>query len=76
MQQDRKENKKLKVYLLLDIMENKNVSRSDLAKKLGISYNSLVLRLKKRIPFKVPEVNIIKNYLDLTEEQILDIFFN
>lgn len=65
----------MKVYLLLDIMEAKKITRSDLAKELGLSYNSLVLRLKKKVPFKVPEVNIIKRYLDLTEEQILDIFF-
>jgi len=64
------------MYLLLDIMNEKKVSRAKLATILDLSYNSLNLRIKKKIPFKVSEVNEIKKYLELTDAQVISIFFD
>lgn len=65
----------MKLYIILEIMEQKKITRSELAKAIGISTYTLRTRFKKETPFTLDEINVIKEKLDLSIEQLIDIFF-
>jgi len=65
----------LKLYIILEIMEQKKITRNELAKAIGISAYTLRTRFKKETSFTLDEINVIKEKLDLSIEQLIDIFF-
>jgi len=56
-------------------MEQKKITRNELAKAIGISAYTLRTRFKKETSFTLDEINVIKEKLDLSIEQLIDIFF-
>ena len=61
---------------LKTIMEKRQIKRSYLAKKMGISYNTLTKKLNGQKEFSAIEINKIKNALELDEKLSANIFFN
>ena len=58
------------------LMIKKQIKRSDLAKKIGISYNTLTKKLNGQREFSAIEINQLKNLLDLDEKLSANVFFN
>jgi len=65
----------LKLYIILEIMEQQRVTRTELADAIGISTYTLRTRFKKETAFTIDEVKIIKEKLNLSIDQLVDIFF-
>lgn len=58
------------------LMEKKQIKRSYLAKKIGISYNTLTKKLKGQREFSAIEISKIKSCLQLDDELSANVFFN
>ncbi len=56
-------------------MKENNVEYPDLCKLINMSYQSLKWRLWGRTDFKRKEIIAIKNALNLSIEQVVEIFF-
>ena len=56
-------------------MEQRGITRTELAEAIGISTYTLRTRFKKETAFTIYEVEAIKEKLDLSIEQVIDIFF-
>ena len=56
-------------------MEQQRITRSELAKAIGVSTYTLRTRFKKETAFTIDEIKIIKEKLNLSSEQLIDIFF-
>lgn len=54
----------------------KNISIPELAEKIGIGKKSLYQRFKKETQFKQNEILRIKELLHLSNERVMEIFFN
>ncbi len=65
----------IRVNLLKDALDRKNITIDDLAKKLGISKQSLYFRFNGKVLFKINEVKLIKDYLELDINTFNLIFF-
>lgn len=63
--------KRLKILML-----TKQIKRSYLAKKMGISYNTLSRKLNGQKEFSAIEISKIKTCLELDDELSVNIFFN
>ena len=68
--------KKLIAHLSRESLQIRNIKRSYLAKKVGISYNSLTNKLNGKSEFSAIEVSKIKETLNLDVKLSYDIFFN
>ena len=66
----------IRINLLKDAMDRKNVTMDDLANKLNIGKQSLYFRLNGKVLFKINEIRLIKNYLELDDETFILIFIN
>lgn len=66
----------IRINLLKDAMDKKNITMDDLAKKLDIGKQSLYYRLNGKVLFKINEVRIVKEYLDLDNNTFNAIFFS
>lgn len=66
----------IRINLLKDAMDRKNVTMDDLANKLNIGKQSLYFRLNGKVLFKINEVKLIKDYLELDDETFILIFIN
>ena len=66
---------KLNLYIILEVMEEQNVTRTELAEAIGISTYTLRTRFKKETSFTIDEVIAIQKKLNLSIETINDIFF-
>ncbi len=66
----------VKINLLEARMKEKEVWYDDLCKALNLCYQSLWKRINGKVEFRLREVVIIKNFLNLTLEQTDDIFLN
>lgn len=66
----------IRINLLKDAMDRKNTTIDDLAKKLGISKQSLYFRFNGKVLFKINEVKLIKDYLELDTNTFNLIFFS
>lgn len=58
------------------LMTVRNMKRSELAEKLGISYNTLTKKLNGKREFSINEVLKIKKIFDMDVELCANIFFN
>lgn len=58
------------------LMVEKQIKRSYLAKKMGISYNTLTQKLNGNREFSAIEIAKIKCFLELDDELSANIFFN
>lgn len=58
------------------LMEKQQIKRSYLAKKMGISYNTLTKKLNGQKEFSALEISKIKCLLELDDELSANIFFN
>ena len=67
---------KIIVEILKLLMKNKDIKRSYLAKKIGISYNTLTKKLNGQAEFSALEISKIKKYLELDDKLSANIFFN
>ena len=65
----------IRINLLKDAMDRKNITIDDLANKLNISKQSLYFRFNGKVLFKINEVRLIKDYLDLDSNTFNSIFF-
>ena len=54
----------------------KKVSIPKLAKAIGIGKKAMYQRFDGIVQFKQNEITAIKNYLELSEERVIAIFFN
>ncbi len=57
-------------------MKIKKIKRTTLAKKLGISYNTMTKKLNGQREFTLDEILKIKNILNLDKELYSNILFN
>lgn len=62
--------KLLEYYLSLS-----EISKKDLAKMMNISYMSILRKFNLKFDFTLGEVKKIKEILQLTDEEMLEIFF-
>lgn len=58
------------------LIAQKEIKRSYLAKKMGISYNTLTNKLNGQREFSAIEISKIKELLDLDDKLSANIFFN
>lgn len=65
----------IKKNLLEARMKEKNIEYADLCKSINMSYQSLRWRLWGRTEFKLSEIKAIKECLDLSMDQVIEIFF-
>ena len=65
----------IKLYLLEARMKENQVWYNDLCNALDLCYQSLWKRIKGKVDFRLNEIVKIKNFLNLTSEQVSDIFF-
>lgn len=61
--------------LLKYLMEQKGVTKKELAAAIGVQYNAICSRLAGKIEFKRNEMRTIISLLNLTDEQVMDVFF-
>ena len=59
-----------------DLLQDKGIKRSYLAKKLGISYNTLTNKLTGKSEFSILQIVKIKEILELDDEFSTNLFFN
>lgn len=59
-----------------DLLQDKGIKRSYLAKKLGISYNTLTNKLTGKSEFSILQIVKIKEVLELDDEFSNNLFFN
>lgn len=59
-----------------DLLQDKGIKRSYLAKKLGISYNTLTNKLTGKSEFSILQIVKIKEILELDDEFSSNLFFN
>ena len=57
------------------VLLRKGKTKKDIANVLGISLQALYNKLNNVVDFKTREVNIIVEYLKLTIEEMMEIFF-
>lgn len=58
------------------LMQENEIKRSYLAKKLGISYNTLTKKLNGQREFSAIEIAKLRYFLELDEKMSVNIFFN
>ena len=54
----------------------KEKTQKDLAKALGLSKVSVSKKINGLLRFSLPEVKKVKDYLDLTNDEVVEIFIN
>ena len=54
----------------------KGKTQKDLAKALGLSKVSVSKKVNGLLRFSLPEVKKVKDYLDLTNDEVVEIFIN
>ena len=54
----------------------KEKTQKDLAKALGLSKVSVSKKVNGVLRFSLPEVKKVKDYLDLTNDEVVEIFIN
>ena len=54
----------------------KEKTQTDLAKALGLSKVSVSKKVNGLLRFSLPEVKKVKDYLDLTNDEVVEIFIN
>ena len=54
----------------------KEKTQKDLAKALGLSKVSVSKKVNGLLWFSLPEVKKVKDYLDLTNDEVVEIFIN
>lgn len=54
----------------------KEKTQKDLAKALGLSKVSVSKKVNELLRFSLPEVKKVKDYLDLTNDEVVEIFIN
>ena len=59
-----------------NLMINRGIKRSYLAKKLRISYNTLTNKLNGKSEFSAYQISMIKDILNLSDELSINVFFN
>ena len=63
-------------YKLKAVLEKFGQTQNDLAELLGITYQSVSIKLNGHKDFTQTEIFKIINFFDLTAEEVMDIFFN
>lgn len=66
----------MNLKLLNEFLEAQKVNQVNLAEQIGISRTALWRKLKGESEFTAAEINIMQNYLRMTNEECLAIFFN
>lgn len=61
---------------LKKLMVRKQIKRSYLAKKMGISYNTLTKKINGQREFSAIELAKIKELLELDDKLCINVFFN
>lgn len=56
-------------------IKDSGFKRSFIAEKCGITYQSLLNRLNGSVEFRIDEVRVLQVLLNLTEQEVIDIFF-
>ena len=65
------------IYLKLkDLIETSGLKLGYVAKEMGLSYGSLDKKLSGKIEFKTTEIAILKSLLNLSDKDVIIIFFN
>ena len=62
--------------LLKEVIEDSGIKMTVLADKVGISRQSLSMKLNGERSFNQGEIMALKNNLHLTDDQFMSIFFN
>lgn len=57
-------------------MARKNISIPQLAQSIGISKKSLYAKMSEKIMFRQNEISSIAKFLELSDDKVLQIFFN
>lgn len=61
---------------LKDLIETSGLKLGYVAKEMGLSYGSLDKKLSGKIEFKTTEIAILKSLLNLSDKDVIIIFFN
>ena len=71
-----KEGNILNVSLLRYHISKNNMSLKQYAKNIGITYNALYKKMAQRNAFSIEEVRVTISCLNLSEQDVIEIFFN
>jgi len=63
-------------YKLKQVLERFGHTQNDLAELLGITYQSLSIKMNGHKDFKQSEIFKIIHYYNLTADEVMDIFFS
>lgn len=63
-------------YKLKAVLERFGQTQNDLAELLGITYQSVSIKLNGHKDFTQTEIFKIINFYELTADEVMDIFFN
>lgn len=63
-------------YKIKAVLERFGHTQNDLAEILGITYQSVSIKLNQHKDFTQTEIFKIIHYYELTAEEVMDIFFN
>lgn len=66
----------IRTLLLLDAIQKKGYTQRGLAKEIGISKNGLNNKIHGRNEFTAVEIKMIIDTLQLTDCQVMEIFFS
>ena len=62
--------------LLREKIDASGYKLSFLAKKCGITYQAFLSRMKNEVEFRVNEVRVLKELLNLSDEDVAKIFYS
>ena len=62
--------------LLLSKAVALDIKMPDLAERIGVNPSTLSQKMNGKREFTVAEVNAVRNVLRLTQQELIDIFFN
>lgn len=65
----------INTHELKNTLKLKGFSVSDIATLLDLSRQNLSLRINNKTDFRLDEVQIISDYLELNDKEIINIFF-
>lgn len=66
----------MNMWMLRGLMSDRHISQRDLAKRLGVSVNTVNARLTGKVPFRISEIEAICEILDIRDDMVQEIFLH
>lgn len=65
----------MNMWMLRGLMSDRHISQRDLAKKLGVSVNTVNSRMTGKVPFRTSEIEAICEILDIRDSDMIQKIF-